>query len=175
MAQAGVQCVIMEVSSHAIALDRVYGLNFDLAVFSNLTRDHLDFHETLDNYKRAKFTLFDYLTENDGVAVVNIDDHYGKELFDMLECERKSVSFEHGHYMIDKTSSSILGCEFELRFNDQSEPYSINFIGKHNMLNTALAIAAIKESYDIKLHTLQEALQHINGVDRQARAHRHGQ
>ncbi len=165
MVEAGVQCVIMEVSSHAIALDRVYGLNFDLAVFSNLTRDHLDFHETLDNYKRAKFTLFDYLTENDGVAIVNIDDHYGKELFDMLACERKSVSFEHGHYMIDKTSSSILGCEFELRFNDRSEPYSINFIGKHNVLNTALAIAAIKESYDIKLHTLQDALQHIKGVD----------
>ncbi len=165
MVEEGVQCVVMEVSSHAIALDRIYGLNFDLAVFSNLTRDHLDFHETIDNYKRAKFTLFDYLTENDGVAIVNIDDQYGKELFDILECERRSVSFEHGSYMIDKTSSSILGCEFELHFNQRSEPYSINFIGKHNVLNTALAIAAIKESYDITLHTLQEALANIQHVE----------
>ncbi len=165
MVEEGVQCVVMEVSSHAVALDRIYGLNFDLAVFSNLTRDHLDFHETLENYKKAKFTLFDYLTENDGVAVVNIDDQYGEELFGLLDCEKKSISFERGNYLIDRTSSSILGCEFELHFDGAVEPYNINFIGKHNVLNTALAIAAIKESYDVTLHTLQDALKSIQNVE----------
>ena len=80
MAEAKVKYVVMEVSSHALALDRVYGLHFDAAVFTNLTHEHLDFHKTMNDYEKEKFKLFDNLAEKNGTAFINIDDEYGKKL-----------------------------------------------------------------------------------------------
>jgi UDP-N-acetylmuramoyl-L-alanyl-D-glutamate--2,6-diaminopimelate ligase len=74
------QAVVMEVSSHSLALDRVGGLVFDAAVFTNLTQDHLDFHETMENYYQAKKRLFTDFLKKDGRSVVNIDDPYGRRL-----------------------------------------------------------------------------------------------
>ena len=79
-APARPQAIVMEVSSHALALDRVSGLTFDLGVFSNLTHDHLDFHGTMENYYRAKKRLFTEFMKRDGCAVVNIDDPWGRRL-----------------------------------------------------------------------------------------------
>ena len=86
----------MECSSHALALDRLAGCAFDVAVFLNISRDHLDFHHTLDEYFEAKTRLFDLLKPN-GRAVVNVGDAYGRRLFERLvrsrysEAERKDV------------------------------------------------------------------------------------
>jgi len=74
------KAVVMEVSSHSLALDRVGGLVFDVAVFTNLTQDHLDFHQTMENYYQAKKRLFTDFLKKDGCCVVNIDDPYGKRL-----------------------------------------------------------------------------------------------
>src|ERR1700757_1017104 len=69
---------VMEVSSHALAQERVYGIPFDVAVFSNLTRDHLDYHHTMEDYFASKQTLFEGLgTEPPRAAVINLDDEYG--------------------------------------------------------------------------------------------------
>lgn len=81
----------MEVSSHALSLERVAGLRFDAAVFTNLTRDHLDFHGTLENYGAAKARLFDFRKEG-GVGVVNIDDPFGAGLFERIAGPRVSFS-----------------------------------------------------------------------------------
>jgi len=70
---------VMEVSSHALVLSRVNDLRFRVAAFTNLTRDHLDFHRTMDDYYRAKLHLFS-LMEEDGTAVINIDDSFGKRM-----------------------------------------------------------------------------------------------
>jgi UDP-N-acetylmuramoyl-L-alanyl-D-glutamate--2,6-diaminopimelate ligase len=70
----------MEVSSHALALDRVGGFAFDLAVWTNLTQDHLDFHKTMEDYYQAKKRLFTEYLKPHGVAAVNIDDEFGKRL-----------------------------------------------------------------------------------------------
>ena len=67
------QYVVMEVSSHALSLNRIYGLKYDAVAFTNLTRDHLDFHKTMDEYKKAKMKLFK-LTRNEKIAVINGDD-----------------------------------------------------------------------------------------------------
>jgi UDP-N-acetylmuramoyl-L-alanyl-D-glutamate--2,6-diaminopimelate ligase len=72
--RAGCQAVSMEVSSHALSLDRVAGIRFDAAVFTNLTRDHLDFHGTLAAYRQAKARLFGMLREQASCAAVNLDD-----------------------------------------------------------------------------------------------------
>jgi len=74
----------LEASSHALALDRVSGLRFKVGVFTNLTRDHLDFHKTLEAYFESKMKLFDLLTP-DGTAVVNIDDAHGQQIIDRIE------------------------------------------------------------------------------------------
>lgn len=77
MADAQVQDVVMEVSSHALALDRVYNVNFDLCLFTNLSRDHLDFHKDMDAYFAAKYLLFERAMQNSAISVINIDDEHG--------------------------------------------------------------------------------------------------
>ncbi|MCD4829990.1 MAG: UDP-N-acetylmuramoyl-L-alanyl-D-glutamate--2,6-diaminopimelate ligase, partial [Candidatus Cloacimonetes bacterium] len=166
MAEAGVEFVVMEVSSHALALDRVFGLRFDLAIFSNLGRDHLDFHRDFEDYKQTKFMLFDYLLEADGTAVINIDDDSGHELFEKLNDNSRSVSFQSGHYFIDKATSSLLGCEFELVCDGIRDHYHLRLIGRHNIMNTALAIAVIREALpQIALGSVQKALAELQNID----------
>ncbi len=82
MAQSEVDYVIMEVSSHALELSRVYGCRYEVGAFTNLTQDHLDFHETMDNYAAAKAKLFDL----SNTAVINTDDSYGREMADNCPC-----------------------------------------------------------------------------------------
>ena len=88
MVEAGCKAVAMEVSSHALVQDRTRGLEWDVAVFTNLTQDHLDFHGTMDNYFEAKTQLFTGLaeqkTKTNPAAVINIDDRYGAQLADRL-------------------------------------------------------------------------------------------
>src|SRR5436189_2922522 len=84
IADAGCKAVAMEVSSHALVQDRTRGLEWDVAVFTNLTQDHLDFHGTMENYFEAKAKLFEQLARQEKkkkpVAVINIDDRYGQKL-----------------------------------------------------------------------------------------------
>jgi UDP-N-acetylmuramoyl-L-alanyl-D-glutamate--2,6-diaminopimelate ligase len=80
MADAGCRRVVMEVSSHSLALKRVHGCPFKVAVFTNLTRDHLDFHGDMESYFATKRILFDTLLREDGHAVVNRDDDHAEEL-----------------------------------------------------------------------------------------------
>jgi UDP-N-acetylmuramoyl-L-alanyl-D-glutamate--2,6-diaminopimelate ligase len=80
MADAGCRRVVMEVSSHSLVLKRVHGCPFKVAVFTNLTRDHLDFHGDMESYFAAKRILFDTLLREDGHAVVNRDDDHADEL-----------------------------------------------------------------------------------------------
>ncbi len=83
MAEQGVRHAVMEVSSHALALKRTYGVRFAAAVFTNLSRDHLDFHKDFEDYFAAKRILFDQIPGPE-CAVVNIDDEYGRRLRDEL-------------------------------------------------------------------------------------------
>lgn len=80
MLQLGISECLMEVSSHALTLDRVFGLSFDGAVFMNLTRDHLDFHHNLDDYRQTKFRLFTENLKSNGFAIINGDDAAGAQL-----------------------------------------------------------------------------------------------
>jgi UDP-N-acetylmuramoyl-L-alanyl-D-glutamate--2,6-diaminopimelate ligase len=81
MVAADVRHAVMEVSSHALALKRTFGIRFAAAVFTNLTRDHFDFHKDFDDYFAAKRILFDQIDRSRKTAIVNIDDEYGRRLF----------------------------------------------------------------------------------------------
>lgn len=80
MVDSDAECVVMEVSSHALELERVHGCHFDVGVFTNLTRDHLDFHKTMENYLNAKAKLFKISDK----GVVNFDDDGGKRLLQTM-------------------------------------------------------------------------------------------
>lgn len=88
MKDDNVESAIMEVSSHAIELDRIYGLDFDIGVFTNLTPEHLDFHGDMENYYKAKEKLF-YMTS--GGNVINTDDKYGMKIYEELSGEGYDV------------------------------------------------------------------------------------
>lgn len=89
--EKGGRSVVMEVSSHAIALQRVYGTRFAVCVFTNLTHDHLDFHKDVEDYFQAKARLFTENLKPEGTAVVNMDDPYGLKLAEILKKERPDV------------------------------------------------------------------------------------
>src|SRR5437773_5714897 len=87
MVDAGVRHAVMEVSSHALALKRTYGIRFAAAVFTNLSRDHFDFHKDFDDYFAAKRILFDQIDCSRKTAIVNIDDEFGRRLAaDLGDC-----------------------------------------------------------------------------------------
>src|SRR4029077_10094654 len=80
MVNAGVKNAVMEVSSHALALKRTYGIRFAAAVFTNLSQDHFDFHKGFEDYFAAKRILFDQIDRSRRKAIVNVDDEYGRRL-----------------------------------------------------------------------------------------------
>src|SRR5712692_10013934 len=89
IANAGCRAAAMEVSSHALAQERTAGIEWDVAVFTNLTQDHLDFHGTMENYFESKMKLFEQLAQQQKkkkpVAVINIDDRYGQQLLERID------------------------------------------------------------------------------------------
>ncbi len=100
MKEVGSEFLIMEVSSHALAQDRVNGFEFSVAAFTNLSHDHLDYHSTVDEYAKAKKLLFDHLTST-STAIVNIDDVRGH--FMINDCKAKKIEFsyktDHNHIL----------------------------------------------------------------------------
>jgi UDP-N-acetylmuramoyl-L-alanyl-D-glutamate--2,6-diaminopimelate ligase len=103
--------VAMEVSSHALDQGRVAGTEFDIAVFTNLTRDHLDYHETIENYADAKFQLF----ESSGLkhAIVNVDDSYGAQLIESLPATLNIVAYstKHNQPVLKNDDVSFVYCK----------------------------------------------------------------
>lgn len=132
-----VKYVVMEVSSHALDIGRVEGLEFDFAIFTNLTRDHLNYHKTMKNYALAKQKLFKMLRK-DGKTIVNIDDRYRKYFID-----EKTITygFRPSKYRISKYG--ILNNETV--FNVNKDPYTIKLLGKHNVHNMLNVIIVLKE------------------------------
>src|SRR5881409_2304419 len=100
IANAGCKAAAVEVSSHALAQDRTRGLEWNVAVFTNLTQDHLDFHGTMENYFDAKLKLFTGLAnqkrKRKPVAIVNVDDRYGQQLLDKIDKRVAVVTCEMG-------------------------------------------------------------------------------
>jgi UDP-N-acetylmuramoyl-L-alanyl-D-glutamate--2,6-diaminopimelate ligase len=104
IANAGCKAAAMEVSSHALAQERTRGIEWNVAVFTNLTQDHLDFHGTMENYFAAKAKLFTELAgqkqKTKPVAIVNVDDRYGQQLLDKLDKSVAVVTYGWGRARI---------------------------------------------------------------------------
>ena len=127
-----VQAVVMEVSSHALALHRVAGIEFDVAVFTNLGRDHLDLHESMEAYFRAKASLFDRAQSRRGVT--NIDDPYGRLLLDAAEIDVVG-------YSLDDADDPRVGAD-RVSFGWRGRPVVVPLGGHFNVMNALAALTA---------------------------------
>ncbi len=145
MHRDGVRFVCMEVSSHALSLHRVDGFQFQGAIFTNLSRDHLDFHRTMKSYGRAKARLFEML-KPDGVAVINADDPYAPEM--KKHTREKILSYGYKNrkadYAVDVLETSLSGARFSVRGRDVHKVFYTPLVGQYNIMNcTAAAVMAI--------------------------------
>jgi UDP-N-acetylmuramoyl-L-alanyl-D-glutamate--2,6-diaminopimelate ligase len=142
----GATDAVMEVSSHALAQERVYGVPFDVAVFTNLTRDHLDYHKTMEEYFAAKRKLFEGCgTDAPRAVVTNVDDEYGAKL---AEFSRKRSSLvlkyglEHGDLHAEKVEITTRGTRFDLATPEGKIAVFSALIGRVNIYNILAAAGA---------------------------------
>lgn len=149
IANAGCKAAAMEVSSHALAQERTRGLEWDVAVFTNLTQDHLDFHGTMENYFDAKAKLFTGLVQQQhkkkAVAVVNIDDRYGEKLIDRLGKDFPIVTYGMGARADFRASNyrpEFGGASYQLDARGKSYLVRVPLIGRFNVSNSLAALAA---------------------------------
>jgi UDP-N-acetylmuramoyl-L-alanyl-D-glutamate--2,6-diaminopimelate ligase len=144
----------MEVSSHALALDRVAGLTYDCAIWTNLTQDHLDFHKTMEDYYQAKKLLFTGYIKKGGRAVINIDDPWGKRLAGELpHIEIATYGWSEGaRVRIVEGVSSPNGTDITLQTEAGRLHFSSKLSGHFNIYNmTALVTGALSLSINVKV------------------------
>ena len=160
MVEGGAEYVVMEVSSHALALDRVYGCHFDVGIFTNLTRDHLDFHGTMENYLQAKAMLFD-ISEK---GVVNYDDAGGRQIVREKDCDFLTVGFGDGcDVRASDMKITARGDEFNMTYKGTVYPITIQIPGKFSVYNAICAAgAALQLGFDME--TIRRGLSEAKGV-----------
>jgi UDP-N-acetylmuramoyl-L-alanyl-D-glutamate--2,6-diaminopimelate ligase len=149
MTNAGCRAAAMEVSSHALALERTRGLEWDVAVFTNLTQDHLDFHGTMENYFDSKAKLFTQLARQERkqkpVAIVNIDDRYGEQLLGKIDKNISVVTFgmsARADFRASNYRMEFGGTSYQLDARGKSYLVRVPLIGRFNVANSIAALAA---------------------------------
>ena len=152
------KCVVLEVSSIALANDRLKTVKFDIATFTNLTQDHLDFHHTMENYALAKQQLFRML-KNNGKAIINADDSY-KDYY-LLE-ENSNITFGvNGDYKFSNYKSDISGLSFKLIHDNQVYQINSKLMGKYNVYNL-LTMISIVSSMNYKIEDIVKLIPELS-------------
>src|SRR5213596_1830045 len=146
---AGCKAAAVEVSSHALAQDRTRGLEWNVAVFTNLTQDHLDFHGTMKSYFESKMKLFTGLgsqkKKRKPVAIVNVDDRYGEQLLDKIDKGVAVITYGMGMRADFRASNYRVessGTSYQLDARGKSYLVRVPLIGTFNVSNSAAALAA---------------------------------
>ena len=160
MRDSGCKYVVMEVSSHALCLDRVDGVRYDVAAFTNLSVDHLDFHQTMENYCDAKALLF----KNSGRAVMNCDDAWFARMRTQVTCDvlTTSAASAAGLYASD-VQLLAGGISFNAVCGDKTVPVTLPIPGKFTVYN-ALTVLGCAMQLGIALETAAAALVTAKGV-----------
>ncbi len=161
MADAGVDAIVMEASAHALYLKKLDGLKFDVAAFTNFSRDHLDYFRTMESYAAAKKQLFDRTT----FSVVNVDDELGREI--ALECGTPLLTYGCNYpadvFAID-LSMSVDGLTYVLNASDDIAEIKFNLPGRFNMYNT-LCAAAIAKALGIGIKYIAAGIRTLTKVE----------
>ena len=161
MADEGCDFAIMEVSSHALDQKRVYGIDFEVAAFTNLTQDHLDYHLTMENYLDAKKKLFAMCK----TAVVNLDDSYAKEILESTDCKKVTFSEKRNDSTFSAKYINLRpeGIEYELVGYNLIKHIKLKTGGKFSVYNSLCAAVCAME-LGVELSVIAEALEKLNGV-----------
>ena len=160
MRDAGCKYVVMEVSSHAIALERIGGVRFDIAAFTNLSEDHLDFHKTMENYCDTKAELFDRC----GKAVLNCDDSWFDRISADISCEMLTTSVKgHGGLQAKDLALRADGISFTAVKGSESAEVTLQIPGRFTVYN-ALTVLGIASMLGISLNDTASALAAAKGV-----------
>jgi UDP-N-acetylmuramoyl-L-alanyl-D-glutamate--2,6-diaminopimelate ligase len=155
----------MEVSSHALDLNRVEEIFFDVAVFTNLTQDHLDYHQTMENYKKSKLKLFEMIKGNaNQFSIINADD---KAAHDFIAAAGKNIFTyginNHADVRAARVATNLKGSSFDVECNNIVLPIKMKLIGLFSVYNALAAIAfALKEGIEPRI--IKEALEKVQGV-----------
>ena len=166
MVEKGCSYAVMEVSSHALDQCRVYNLDFDIAVFTNLTQDHLDYHITMENYLEAKKKLFSMCK----TAVINSDDEYANELMKGIDC--KIVTYSTGNdstYSAKAIKYRPASVDYEFVSDSMLNHIKVHTGGKFTVYNSlAAAVCAVELGFDIV--DVATAISELKGVKGRAEA-----
>lgn len=167
MMEVSCDSVVMEISSHAMALSRVHGIDFDICVFTNLTQDHLDYHHDMESYFSAKSELFHQMERRDGTAaVVNIDDPWGQKLAadESVAVEVVSYGFSPAAMVhASKEKISAKGTRFKVFSPWGDAEINLHLLGRFNVHN-ALAAIAVGGLCGIDLKLIAQSLANIESV-----------
>ena len=163
MYNEGCEYAVMEVSSHSLVLNRVYGLQFSAAVFTNITSDHLDFHESFEKYFNAKKMLFNSLPET-SIGIYNLDDKSSKN----FTSDTKAKLFSYGKntnadFRMSDITYDIEGTRFKLKNNEHNYFLSTGLIGEFNAYNASAAFA-VTTSLGINPKTVVEGIKRTKQV-----------
>jgi UDP-N-acetylmuramoyl-L-alanyl-D-glutamate--2,6-diaminopimelate ligase len=167
MVDAGVDTVVMEVSSHALAQERVHGVSFRAAAFTNLTRDHLDYHKDLEDYFQAKRKLFSENLSTGGVAVVNGDDTNAARIYNELRGEKRMAwKFSRagaGEISAANVEYSLQGIKAVLKTPAGDIPVKSGLLGPHNLENI-LAAAGVALGAGFSRRDVQDGIERVRRV-----------
>jgi UDP-N-acetylmuramoyl-L-alanyl-D-glutamate--2,6-diaminopimelate ligase len=160
MRDAGCKYVVMEVSSHAIALERIGGVHFDVAAFTNLTEDHLDFHKTMENYCDTKAELFNRCDK----AVLNCDDSWFERISQNVKCDMLTTSVKgSGSLNARDLLLRADGIAFTAEMGTEHASVSLQIPGRFTVYN-AITVLGIASQLGISLQTAASALATAEGV-----------
>ncbi len=159
------QYVVMEVSSHALDLYRVDCIDFDMAVFTNLTQDHLDYHNNMQEYLASKLKLFDMIVPgNENFVVVNGDDNYAGDFIQASKAQVYTYGLgDNNDIKAKNVKIDLKGSQFTLRFKGSTLNIKVKLIGMFSVYNVLAAIA-VGLGEGISLEIIKTALEKVNGV-----------
>lgn len=169
MVDAKMDYVVMEVSSHALALERTAGCEFDVGIFTNMTQDHLDFHQTFENYLEAKTKLFQLISlgefhKEGKTAIVNVDDPAGQSILKKTLC--KAITYgmnQQANLMAYQPKVEAAGVQFIAVGDFGQVPLQLKITGKFNVYNVLAAIGgALAEG--IQMEVIRRALENFTSV-----------
>lgn len=163
MVDANIEYCVMEVSSHALALKRVENINFQVGVFTNLTEDHLDYHQTMENYYKSKLKLFNMTRKYN---IINSDDPYGARMLKEITNDIPTLTYGLNRNC-DVYATDIVyhtsGVKFTLNTPKGSIPIKLKLLGEFNVYN-ALAAISCCIVYDIDLSVIKKGIESMDSV-----------
>ena len=163
-AREGCERGALEVSSHGLALSRLEGTEFQVAVFTNLSRDHLDFHRDMEDYFQTKSRLFNRYLRSGGTAVICIDDAYGERLAAELPMEVVTYGrSETADLSIRDIEASLAGIHVRFREGEAAHAIQSPLLGHYNGLNLVAAFAAVR-SLGFETARVLETLSEVSGA-----------